>query len=278
MPTLTLNINYNINTKVPFSAQDLRDKFLSFLPNDFNFGKYITDDTIDFYVQSAQKILEDYLGIKLNRDIVAENFDYIIDDWMQWGLMKTTYPVQAPVMLEGYLGNIKQLTYPPEWMSARGTNDGRTYNRDVRLIPTGGSLTYENTSALFLGSFYPQINWWRTNRNIPNYWKVTYITGFVNDIIPADILQALGMLATIPILGIISDAYTGNRGLGFGVSSKSISMDGLSQSVSSFNSAQAGIFGARIKQYGDSLWGISGKPGLLDILKDSYSAIMFTVC
>jgi hypothetical protein len=277
LPTLTFNIKYKVNTSVPFSAQNLKDKFLSFLPNDFKCNQYVSDDTIDFYIQSAQQQIESYLGIKLGRQIISETIDYIIDDWIQWGQMKVTYPVQLAIQLEGFLGNVRQLVYPPEWLTARGVNDGgRTYTRNIRLVPTGGSLNYENTSALFLGSFYPQINWWRTNRNIPNYWKVTYMTGFPNDIIPSDILQAMGMMATIPILGIINDAYAGSRGLGFGVSSKSISLDGLSQSVNSYS--DKGIFTARMKQYNDALFGVNGKPGLLEVLKDSYSAIMMTSC
>jgi hypothetical protein len=278
MPTLNLSIKYSVDTKTPFSAQDLKDKFLSHLPNDFNCNQFVSDETIDFYIQSAKEQLEAYLGIKIGREVITERHDFIVDDWVQWGYIKTTYPVQSPVSLAGYLGNVQQVEYPFDWITVRETSDGKTFNREFRIMPIGSGATYNNTSALFLGSFNQQLSWWRQNRNVPNYWKLKYVTGFVNDVIPTDILQALGMIATIPILGIISDAYTGKRGLGFGVSSKSISLDGLSQSVSSFNSGQTGIFGARMKQYTEALFGANGRSGLLDTLKDAYSAIIFTVC
>lgn len=276
MPTLKLSIKYNVNTKVPFSAQDLRDKYLSHLPNDFNCNQYVSDETIDFYIQSATEQLEAHLGIKVGRDVITERHDFYIDDWLQWGYIKTTYPVQSPVSLSGYLGTSEQVKYPFDWITVRETSDGKTYNREFRIMPIGSGATYNNTSALFLGSFNQQLSWWRQNRNVPNYWKLKYITGFPKDKVPADILQAIGMIATIPILGIISDAYAGRRGLGFGVSSKSISLDGLSQSVSSYS--DKGIFAARMKQYYDALFGINGKNGLLEVLKDAYSAILFTVC
>lgn len=278
MPSINLSIKYNLKPSVPFSAQDLKDKYLSFLPNDFNCNQFVSDETIDFYIQSAKEQLEATLGIRIGRELISERLDYIIDNWLQWGYIKTTYPVQSPVALEGYLGIRKQVTYPKEWVQSRETTDGKTYNREFRLMPIGSGATYDNTSALFLGSFNQQLAWWRQNRNVPNYWKVTYVTGFPNDIVPSDILQALGMIATIPILGLISDAYMGRRGLGWGVSSKSISLDGLSQSVSTFANNQKGIFGARMQQYSDALFGVGGKAGLLDILKDAYSSIIFTVC
>lgn len=277
MPTISLSIKYTVNTTVPLSAQDLKDKYLSFLPNDFNCNQYVSDETIDFYIQSAKEQLEAHLGMRIGREVITERKDFIIDQWLSWGYIQTTWPVQTAVSLEGYLGEMKQVAYPQEWVVARETSDGKTFDRQFRIIPIGSGATYNNTSALFLGSFNQQLSWWRQNRNVPNYWKMKYITGFPQDKVPTDILQAMGMIATIPILGIISDAFAGRRGLGFGVSSKSISLDGLSQSVSTFAGADKGIFGARMKQYYDALFGINGKNGLLEVLKDAYSAILMTV-
>lgn len=277
MPTITLSVRYNVNVNNPLSTQDLKDNFLSSIPTDLK-GESISDSTIEFYLQSAKDFLEDYLGLRIGREVITESKDYYLDDWMQWGFINTTYPVQAAVGLGGFLGTSRQITYPKEWLTTRNTSDGKTYARKFQLIPTGGTLTYENTGVLYLGSGFPLLNWWRTNRGIPSYWQLEYITGFPGDKIPADILQALGMIATIPLLGIIGDAYAGRRGLGFGVSSKSISLDGLSQSVSSASSAEKGIFAVRIKQYGDTLFGVPGRRGLLDTLKDAYSQIIFTSC
>lgn len=279
MPQITLTAKYGKNLNTPFSAQDLRDKFLAGIPNDFK-GQSIPDSTIEFYINSAMEQLESYLGLKLNRQVITETRDFYMDDWSQWGFIKATYPVQCALALDGYMGDVKQIIYPPEWLSVRKTNDNKTFTREFRIVPNGASVGFTNTtSILVLGSAYPILNWWRSNRSIPNYWALKYITGFPDDKIPNDILQAIGMIATIPILGIYSDMYISNKGLGLGVASKSISLDGLSQSVSSYANGQSGIFGARMKQYGDALWGGAGqKSGLLEMLKDAYSGIVFAVC
>lgn len=278
MPQITFKAKYTRNISNPFSAQDLRDLFLSGIPVEIN-GQRILDSTIDFYIDSAVEQLESYLGLKLSRQIVTESKDYYIDDWSNWGFIKSTYPVQAAISLDGYLGESKQISYPKEWLSVKKSSDNRSFSREFRITPNTASMTFSNSqSILVMGSAYPILNWWRTNRYVPNYWQLKYMTGFPDDKIPSDILQAVGMIATIPLLGIASDLNMAKGGLGLGVASKSISLDGLSQSVSSYANGSTGTYGARMKQYGDSLFGVSGKPGLLEILKDSYSAIVWAVC
>lgn len=277
MPQITFTTRYPKNLSSPFSAQDLRETFLSGIPTEIN-GQRISDATIDFYIDSAVTQLESYLGLKLNRQIITESRDYYIDDWSAWGYLKVTYPVQYPISLDGYLGNSKQISYPQEWLSVRTTNDNK-YSRQFRITPSSSNISFQNsTSILVMGSAYPILNWWRTNRNVPNYWQLQYLTGFDGDKIPSDILQAIGMIATIPILGIASDLNMSKGGLGIGISSKSISLDGLSQSASTYSNGQNGTFGARMKQFSDQLFGISGKVGLLETLKSSYSEIIWAVC
>jgi hypothetical protein len=83
------------------------------------------------------------------------------------------------------------------------------------------------------------------------------------------------MLASLNVLTVGNETLASAMG-SLGQSSKSISIDGLSQSVSMYVNGTAGIFGARIKQYSDALLGSPGKPGLLDRLKDYYGAIIWT--
>lgn len=278
MPQITLSAKYSRNIYNPFSSQDLKDKFLTGISTDIN-GQKISDETIDFYISSAIEQLESYLGLKLSRQIFFETRDYYIDDWANWGFIKATYPVQAAISLDGYLGQSKQISYPKEWLSVRKTSDNKTFTREFRITPNTSNVTFQNsTSILVMGSAYPILNWWRTNRNVPNYWMLKYITGFPDDKIPSDLLQAVGMIATIPILGLASDLNMSKGSLGLGVSSKSISLDGLSQSVSTYSNGQTGIYGARMKQYSDALFGVSGKQGLLETLKDAYSSIVWAVC
>src|SRR5579871_911690 len=112
MASINLSIKYHIDTTSPFSAQDIKDKYLSFLPNDFNCNQYISDETIEYYIKAAKQLLEEYLGMLISRKVITESRDFFIDDWLQWGFIKTTYPVQSGVSLSGYLGDKLQVTYP----------------------------------------------------------------------------------------------------------------------------------------------------------------------
>lgn len=273
MPILTFQIQTPKNTSALLSPQDLRERYLFGLPTEKN-GQSIPESTYEFYLDAAQQLIESMLGLRLNREVITETRDFINDDWVKWGYIRVSYPVAKAYSLEGYLGTTKQVTYPKAWLSVRKTSDGRTYDRNMYLVPA--QSTVSDASAVYSG-LLPNLGWFRTFGTIPNYWTLKYITGFPGNKIPNDILQAMGMLAAMPMLGVMSDLVLGTSTFGFGMGSKSISMDGLSQSVSTFANGQAGIFGARIKQYNDQLFGVNGKPGLIEILKNAYSAILMSV-
>lgn len=275
---ITFQIKSTDNTNNPLSVIDLKENFLQGIPLKKG-GNAISDSTIQFYLNSAVEQLESILAIKIKQQVIIERKDFISDDWIQWGYIKATYPIVCANSLTGYFANKPFITYPSDWLSRRVTNDYKTQSRDFRLVPGSGPVSYNTSVALYISSIgiNPYFSWWRNNRTLPNYWELKYITGFPSNMVPADILQAVGMLATIPILGLAHDLQAGST-LGYGVASKSISIDGLSQSVSTFSNGQTGIFGARMKQYSEQLFGVNGRPGLVDTLKDAYSSIIMAVC
>jgi hypothetical protein len=76
------------------------------------------------------------------------------------------------------------------------------------------------------------------------YYEIDYEAGYESsDDIPDDLRQIVGKLAAISLLNIIGD------GLMSGFSSSSLSMDGISESFSSTQSATSAYFGARIAVY-----------------------------
>lgn len=83
----------------------------------------------------------------------------------------------------------------------------------------------------------------------PNmFYSIDYDAGFeTSDDVPADLRQIVAKQAAISLLNIIGD------GLMSGFSSSSLSMDGLSESFSSTQSATSAYFGARIKVYQDEV-------------------------
>ena len=80
------------------------------------------------------------------------------------------------------------------------------------------------------------------------FYAVDYSAGFESsDDIPKDLRQMIGKVAAIGLLNIIGD------GLMSGFSSSSLSMDGISESFSSTQSATSAYYGARIKVYQDEV-------------------------
>jgi len=80
------------------------------------------------------------------------------------------------------------------------------------------------------------------------FYAIDYDAGFeTSDDVPKDLRQIIAKMAAVSLLNIIGD------GLMSGFSSSSLSMDGLSESFSSTQSATSAYFGARIKEYKDDI-------------------------
>jgi hypothetical protein len=80
------------------------------------------------------------------------------------------------------------------------------------------------------------------------FYAIDYIAGFESaDDVPMDLREIIGKKAACSLLNIIG------RGLMSGFSSSSLSMDGVSESFSSTQSATSAYYGADIKEYKDDV-------------------------
>lgn len=263
------------------SVEVLKSNYLYGLPLEKD-GQPIPDEVYEHFLQVAVEQIEMLLNLKLRLTIINENKDFKYDDWVNWSYMKPTYPVVYPMKLDGYLGTTKQAQYPRHWLVSRQTSDGKLYSRIMYMVPAYPA-SMGNQNSIVISGIIPSLNWfasYRGNGHIPCYWTVEYITGWAR--IPLEIINAIYKLAVVQMLPIISDMLMGNgggygSGVGWGISSKSISIDGLSQSLSS-TAPQSGIFGARLKQLNQDLGDIDGRnPGELQRLIDFYKDINWIV-
>lgn len=286
MALITLSSSIRINTATIVSVSDIRSKYLTGLV----LPSTVDDSVIQHYIDTAVSEIESFLSLRLRRQIIKEEKSFYRQDWLNWGYLKATYPVVCPVGLIGRFGQVSQITYPRDWLSSRYTNDAKNYSRTLSIVPSGNQGTAQIIT--FIGSAVGMsLNRWD---NIPDYWEMEYVTGW--DDIPKDILNVVCLLVTASVLQIISDAIVsgsarqmidsnGNAtlvqsgvsaGFGLGLSSKSISIDGLSQSTSTYVNGQTGLFGARLKQVLDSL--NPATPGsLMNRLYDQYGALVMGV-
>lgn len=252
------------------SPEDLRANYLFGLTIQ-NGGKALPDSTYQYWIDFAKKDLERFLTLKFDIQLMQENKDFHYDDWVQWAQVKATYPILCPVGLNGFIGTTMQVNYPLDWLSIRRTSDNELYSRLMHVLPNQYT-TYHQAAALYTG-FFPNMGWMGAGRHTPEYWVMQYLTGFIE--VPRDIRTAIGLLAAINILAVANETLAAAMGA-LGASSKSISLDGLSQSTSLYINGQTGIFGARIKQYTEQLCGKDGKSGLMKELQDYYGSIIWT--
>lgn len=243
MGQITYNLKYTVNTDLIFSAQDLKDQYFFGIPLVDQSGNSLSDSVVETYIESAQTEVENFLDIKLKKQEYEDHFDYDYSDFLNWSYIPTTFPVQEPTELVGWLGAIKQVDFPKEWLVADGSSDEKYRKRALYLLPTYGAATYQNSTYI---SVIKGVGF--GNRHVPNYWHVKYITGFSK--VPKDIMDLVGKFAAIKIFHLLGDII-----LGAGIASQSVSLDGLSQSIATTQSAENSGYSGRIKGYLEDLKG-----------------------
>ncbi len=261
MPTISFTTSFKKNTGLLFSAKEIRDSYLYGISFNGIAGRKLqfSDEDIEFHVNAAQTEISNYLSVKLQKEIYTETITFSNDDWRTWGFLKTTYQASLGIQLQGLLNTTLQATYPTEWLSVRKESDNIQFRRSIYMVPSGNTGAITN-GAMTVG-LLPNLGYLNSGM-VPNYWKTSYTTGF--DKVPADIMQAIGQLATLSLLYIAGANVLGTPG----ISGSSLSIDGLSQSLTSAINA----FGDRIKGYNQDL------QRKLPMLIGTYRGINFAAC
>ncbi len=119
----------------------------------------------------------------------------------------------------------------------------------VRITKKVGQLHFYPTTGQPYGPFHTGMLPWRLfGGRFPQGFEVDYTTGYPTaEFVPDDLRSAVGKWACIKCLQSIGD------GILAGFSSQSVSLDGLSESFSSTQSATSAYYGARIKSYQEEL-------------------------
>lgn len=238
-----LAYNKRITNDTPLiSAEELRDIFLFGISLADEDGNEIPDTTLEHYIDSSQEWLETEIpGLVLHeQSIVDETHDYYVDDYMNFGFTHlfrfpvisiSKWAVQFPLQDEF-------LEFNTDWLRVE------SHSGQVNLVPTQGSL-----SSIILGmggSFLPLLHTGQTH--VPAILHVDYKAGFANNELPKMIKNVIGKKASLGLLNIAGDMIAGA-----GIANKSISLDGLSQSIGTTSSATNAGYGARMINYNKEL-------------------------
>ena len=244
MPTISYKIKYKKNTGKIFSAGELLALYFYGINIQVNDGTTFSKETVEFYIKAAQKEIEDYLQIKMFPVLIQEKVGYYRDDYYgKYPIFQTKYPVKRAHTIIGLLNTTNQIVYPKQWINTHTDSPDGDYPKFVCLIPTGTSAVTGSVDIVLTGMM-TNMGLQRWN-HIPNYWFLQYETGYDYDRIPMDIVNIIGKFASMGVFAVAGDIALGQAAL----ASYSLSIDGLSQSISTTNSATSAAYGARVIQY-----------------------------
>lgn len=244
MPSITFVIKNKKNKGLIINSKELLTLYFYGIDIVNQQGTGISDTTLETYIRQAQEEIERYLTIKLVKQVITEQSDYYRDEFQGTGFVKTQYPVNSALKLEGYIGEYKQLSYPKEWLTENKTNGVGT-SRQILVVPNSNVNTVSINAGLFAGAVIPHLGLVNA-KGIGSYWHKEYITGFSCDTLPYDILDVVGKYASIRLFNVLGDIALGGAPA---IASYSISIDGLSESLQSTQSAENSAFSARIIMY-----------------------------
>lgn len=243
MAQLTFNIKYRKNTGLVISVVELWELFLYGIKIQGGEGSNFSDESMRFYLVAAQREIENYYNLKFIKQLADQTITYYRTDyWQTFPILQTNYPVREPLSMIGMLNKMEQIVYPQGWLFCEYDTLMGQGKRRISVVPTGSST--RGNAEIILTGITSQVGMQRFNM-IPDYWRIQYITGWDIDQMPMDLINVVGMVASFGPLGIAGDLILGSAG----IASQSLSIDGLSQSISTTASATNAGYGARILQY-----------------------------
>ena len=217
-------------------------------------GSMFTDEQIQWFIDAATAEMARQLNITIVKRRIKSEFsveqrnlkkgvdyddaetpyDFSYRKIQRYGMIQTK---QRPIL------NVTRCT-----LINKGQND------DVDLLPSVVPDKKNGVLKFLKRPWKPNDTWTGISDSISRYgaetwnphlfYAVDYDAGFENsDEVPTDLRHMIGKMAAISLLNVIGD------GLMSGFSSSSLSMDGVSESFSSTQSATSAFFGARIAVY-----------------------------
>ena len=240
-----------------FTTEELTQNFLFGIDLSDSKGNPFPKALIISYINSAIAYAESLFDICLSRqEVESEPHDYERSDYTNWGYVQLwKRPILEVKALRLMYGTRPAWEVPLDWLKI-DKNQGK-----VQMFPSSGSVTSMIIGAS--GAIYGLYNSWDY---APQMWEVDYVAGMDSNNLPAHLKELIYKKAVIGILQVWGDLI-----LGAGIASSSISIDGLSQSIGTTQSAMYGGASARCEEYRKDI------EALIPVLRQKYGGIRMTV-
>ncbi len=231
------------------TPDDLRYTYLWGIDFRANNNEIFTDYQVRFAIDSAFAELERYLNFSFKQRVIKCDkvdlagvvydeteppYPFKHERWTRVGMIPLRRrPVQSVERFELWsIVDQKILNLLP-WMRLNGE---RGHLHFYPKVGPSGIINVNPIAALGGNAF--------GGGDYPHGFRIDYTVGMRNaGLVPADVRDIVGKIAACKLLNIIGD------GLIAGFSSSSLSLDGVSESFSSTQSATNAYFGARIQVY-----------------------------
>jgi hypothetical protein len=199
-------------------------------------GEPFPDLVFEWGLRWAVSWLEHKLDIRINPTELTERYDYWRQDYQNWMTIQLRERpiVSVDEVAVTWPSDVDVIVFPDAWIRPR-LDAGQ-----VNIVPTAGTLAQSLLTAG--GTFMPLVA--SGLDFVPDVIRVTYTAGFPKGEVPMAIRDAVGKLAAFGPLNIAGDLI-----VGAGIASKTVSIDGLSQSINTTSSATNAGYGARLVQY-----------------------------
>ncbi len=230
----------DLATDLILTKQQLLDRYLFGLDLTDDAGNPFPDETFDHAIRWAIAHVERELDIRIRPTDFVERYDYYLRDYQTWTFIELR---EAPALLVRSVkvkwpSDSTVIDFPKEWIQLRKDSG------QVNIVPTSGTLSQVLLTAG--GSFLPLV---ASGRDfVPDIIEIDYQAGFALGEVPREIKDVIGKYAAFGPLNIAGDLI-----VGAGIASKTISIDGLSQSINTTSSATNAGYGARLGQYAKEL-------------------------
>jgi len=242
------------------TAAELKSTYLFGVDLTDDNGNSYSEDALNGQIRSAMYWLQKEIpGLQLFPTTLNEKHDYYITDYVSYNFIKLfRYPVQSVTNVQIQFPLATQLlTFDPTWYRTESVG------AQVQLVPTAG--TFSSILLSMGGNFLPLF--YQGLQNVPTIWNIQYTAGFTKNNIPDDIKNIIGLKASLFPLTVAGDLIAGA-----GIASKSIGIDGLSQSIVTTASAENTGYTANVKQREKEI------ASMLKYLKEFYIGLQMQVC
>lgn len=240
-----------------FSTDEMVQNFLFGIDLSDQSGNPFPPALLVSYLNAAISWSEALFDICLTpQTVTAEPHDYERSDYTNWGYIQLwKRPVREIKALRLMYGTRPSFDVPLDWIKVDKTSG------KIQMFPSSGSAT--NFIISSTGVIFGMFNKWDY---APQMWEVDYEAGMAKSDIPAMLKELVYKKAVIGILQVWGDLI-----LGAGIANSSISIDGLSQSIGTTQSAMYGGASARCEEYRKDI------DLLIPVLRQKYAGIRMTV-